>query len=98
MLDREIMLTGPQPEDAAQKPAAGEARGYRQGAVDQRDHGANILAEIGEYESGVGQDARVVRRHLERPPREIDARTAGSIWPFSPTLSDEPHLAHRRQG
>jgi hypothetical protein len=34
VLDREIGLTGPQPENATQKPAAGEARVERKGAVD----------------------------------------------------------------
>ncbi len=97
MLDREIVLTGPQPQDTTQKPAAGEARGERQGAVDQRHHGADILAEIGQNKGGVGQDARVVPRHLERLPGKID-RFAGGLRLFGPALSDEPHLAHRRQG
>ena len=45
MLNREIVLTGPNPEKAAQIPAAREARVERERAVDQPDHGADILAE-----------------------------------------------------
>jgi len=33
----------------------------------------HILAEISEYKSGVGENARIVPRHLKRPPSEIDA-------------------------
>src|SRR5271155_5990350 len=47
MLDREIGLTGPQPENTAQKPAAGEARGEREGTVDQCHRGTDLFAEIG---------------------------------------------------
>ena len=45
MLDREIVLAGPVPENAAQKPAAGEARVERERAVDQPAHRADILVE-----------------------------------------------------
>jgi hypothetical protein len=56
----------------------------------------HILAEISEYKSGVGENARIVPRHLKRPPSEIDA--ARVLGLFGPALSNEPHLAHRRQG
>ena len=45
MLDRDVGLAGPDPEDAANKPAAGVVRVKREGTVDQRHHGADILAE-----------------------------------------------------
>ena len=62
-----IGLAGPQPEDAADVPAAREARVERQRAVDQRHHGADVLAEIGQREGGIRQDARVVAGHLAGP-------------------------------
>jgi hypothetical protein len=97
MLDREIVQTGPEPQNATQEPAAGEARGKREGTIDQRHHRTDILPEIGQNEGGVGQDARIVARHLERLPSKI-YRFAGSLRFFGPALSEEPHLAHRRQG
>ena len=97
MLDREIVLTGPEPENATQKPAAGEARGEHEGPVDQRHHGTDILAEIGEDKGSVDQDAWVVLRHLESLPGKIYGLAAGGLRLFGPVLSDEPHLTHRRQ-
>ncbi len=41
MLDREIGLAGPEPENATHIPAAGEARVERECSVDQPDHGAD---------------------------------------------------------
>ena len=60
MLDREIRLTGKGPENAADMPAAREARVERERTVDQPDHGADILAEPRQHIGGVGEDARVV--------------------------------------
>ena len=77
MLDREIGLPGTDPEQAAQIPAAGKARIERKRTVDQRDHGADILAEIRQHKGGVGEDARVVAAPLERPPSKIDAPCGG---------------------
>jgi hypothetical protein len=72
MFDREIGFTGKGPENAAQKPAAGEARVERQRSVDQPDHGTYVLAEMSQNKGRVGEDARVVLRHLERLPSEIN--------------------------
>jgi hypothetical protein len=41
-------------------PTAREIRVQSEGAVDQRHHGAHILAEKGKHLRGVRQDARVV--------------------------------------
>src|SRR6202035_4338801 len=71
MLDGAIVLTGPEPQNATQKPAAGEARGQCEGTVDQRHHRTDILAEIRQNKRCIGQDARVVARHLERLPSKI---------------------------
>jgi hypothetical protein len=60
------VLTGKQPEDAADIPAAGKARVDRKGTVNQSDHGADLLAKAGQYESRIGEDARVVLGLLER--------------------------------
>src|SRR5437660_11050257 len=98
MLEREIGLAGIYPEKAAHKPAAGIARVERERTVDQPDHRADILAEIRQHEGGVGEDARVVPRYLERLPSEIAGLAAGCLQVFSPAVSDEPHVAERRPG
>ena len=78
MLDREIGLTGPEPEKAGQISAAGEARVERERPVDQPDHGADILAQSSQHEGGVGKDARVVLPQLERLPSEAAGLAAGA--------------------
>ena len=86
MLDREIGLTGPDPENAAHKPAAGEARVERQRTVDQPDHGADVLAEISQHEGGVGEDARVVLPRLERLPSKIAGLAASCLRLLGPAV------------
>ena len=48
MLDRQIRLPGPQPEKAADVPAARVARIEGESAIDQRDHRIDVFAETGE--------------------------------------------------
>src|SRR5260370_22939757 len=94
MLDREIGLTGPEPEKAAHIPAAGKARVECQRSIDQPDHSADILA-ASQHERGVREDARVVLRYLERLPSEIAGLAAGCLPRFAPTVSDDPPGAGR---
>jgi len=98
MLDREVGLAGKQPEKAAQKPATGIARVERERPVDQADHRTDILAELSQHESCVGEDAGVVLSHLERLPSEIAGLAAGCLRLFGPAVIDEPQMADRRPG
>src|SRR5437016_12929 len=91
MLDREIGLAGIYPDLAAQVPPAGEARVERERTVDQPDHGLDLLAEIREHEGGVGEDAWVILRSIERLPSEIAGLTAGCLRIFD----DEAHVTDR---
>src|SRR6516225_7078735 len=68
MLDRDVRLARPKPYIAADEPAAGEIRIERQCAVDQRHHGADVLAEIGQRDGGIRQGDRVVAGHLQVSP------------------------------
>jgi hypothetical protein len=54
-------------------PAAGVVRIQRQGLVNQRHHGADVLAEIGQREGGIRQDAPIVAGYFQGSPREIGA-------------------------
>src|SRR5260370_27749744 len=98
MLDREIGLAGPDPEHTAHMPAAGVARVERERTVDQPDHGADILAQMSQHESGDGEDAGVVLRHLQRLPGEIAALAAGCPPFLDPNLNTEPPRASRPPG
>ena len=46
---------------------------------------------MGQHEGGVGEDARVVRRHLERLPGEIAALAAGCL-----RFSAQPSMTSRK--
>src|SRR5215472_5478715 len=67
MLDRDVGLAGPHPERSADRPAARKAGVECEGAIDQRDHRADILAEISQRQGGVGQGARIVAGCSEGP-------------------------------
>jgi hypothetical protein len=56
------------------------------------------LAEKRQHEGGVGEDARVVLRHLERLPSEIAGLAAGRLRRFGPAVSDELQVTDRRPG
>jgi len=60
MLRRDVGLAGPDPEDAANKPSVGEVRVEREGTLNQRHHGADVLAERREREGSIRQGARIV--------------------------------------
>src|SRR5712672_3299163 len=98
MLDREIVLAGPDPDNAAHKPAAGIARVECQRTVDQPDRGGNILAEIRQREGGVGEDARVVVRRLERMPSKVAGLAVGRLQLLGPAFSNELDVAVSRPG
>src|SRR3981081_1842260 len=86
MLDRKIGFTGPKAKDAARIPAAGKAWIECERAVDQGHHGIDILAEGREREGGIGEDARVVPGHLQRPPPAIGALTTARLQVFAPAV------------
>src|ERR1700730_12601740 len=96
MLDCEIVLASPEPQTAAQIPAAGEAQVERERTVEQPDHGADVLAELSQHPGGGSEDARVVLPHFERLPSKIDGFAAGCLRRVGPAVKDEPHMAHRR--
>ena len=73
MLDRDVGLARPNPEHAADVPAARKIRVEHERAVHQRYHGADIFAEIGQRLRGIRQDARIVAGHFQRAPCEIGA-------------------------
>ena len=73
MLDSDVGLARIHSEGATDVPAARGTRVERQCTIDQRHHGADVLAEIGQREGGIRQDARVIAGHLQRSPCEINA-------------------------
>src|SRR5712664_3016911 len=88
MLDRDVWVACPEPENAAaNKLAASEAGVERQRAVDQADHRADILAEIRQRGGGIDDSPGGVLPHLQRLPREIDGFGAGLLR-FGPAVLD----------
>src|SRR6267142_1047753 len=98
MLNRKIGLAGPDPENAAPKPATSEARVERQCTIDKRDHRVDVLAEIRQHLGGIGEGARVVLRDLERLPRKISGRAMAGLRVVGPAVIDQPHVTDRRPG
>src|SRR5262249_24564136 len=58
MLDRDVGLARQVPEYTAYVPTARVVRVNRQGTVDQRHHGADVHAEIGQRFGGIREDPR----------------------------------------
>src|SRR5580704_10131854 len=98
MLDGEIGLTRPEPENAAQVPAVGEARVERQSPVGQPNHRAYVLAEASEHPGGIGEDARVVLSHLERLPGKVAGLGVSCLRLSGPTVTSAQNMADRCPG
>jgi len=80
MLDRDILVTGPQPQPPAYSPAAGEARIEVEGAVNQRDCWLDVLSKISEDRSDIGDRARIAGRGLQRAVGVGECRAAMRPW------------------
>src|SRR5260221_3252342 len=93
MLDRAVWLARPDPEKAANVPAASVVRIKRQGMINQRYHGADVLAEIGQRKGGIRQDPRVVAGYLQGSPREIGALEAIGFPSFAPIVIEQAKTA-----
>ena len=74
------------------------ARVERQRTIDQRYHGADVLAEISQHEGRVGQDARVVLAPLRAPAGQDRCLSTVRLRVFGPAVIDEPHVANRGPG
>src|SRR4029077_13046473 len=98
MLDRDIGLAGPHPERSADRPAARKTGVEREGAVDQRDHRADILAEIGQRQGSIGRGAWIVASPFESPPGKIG--TLHTVRPriFALPANKQPLMTHRGPG
>src|SRR5438477_2210267 len=74
-------------------PPARKAWIERHDAVRQRHHGADILAEIAQHVSGIGQDARVIAGGFQRSPREIGTLTPIRVRIFAAIVQKQPNAA-----
>src|SRR6266853_94700 len=98
MVDCDVGLARPYPEDTADEPAVGEIRVECQSAVDQRHHGADVLAERGQRISGIRQDARIVAGHFQGSPGEICALPSVRLSIFTPIVDNQPRAAEGGPG
>ena len=91
-------MARPQPQRPAGGPPAREIRVEHQGTVNQRHHGADVLAKMGQCMGGIRQDARVVAGHLQSSPGETGAFQAIRLHIFAPTVEKQSKTALRCPG
>jgi hypothetical protein len=63
--------------------------------LDQRNHGADVLAEIGEREGGIRQNARVVTGHFQGSPGEIGTLETVCVRVFASIVRNQSKTAER---
>ena len=73
MLNRNIGLAHPIPEDAASVPPAREAGVEDQGTINPRRHRVDVLTRKDEHLAGIHQYARVVASQFQGAPCEFGA-------------------------
>src|SRR4029077_7994396 len=98
MLDRDILVAGPQPQPPAYPPAAVEARIEVESAVNQRDCRLDILSKVSEHRSDTGDRARIAGRGLQRAVGVAERRTAMGLWVSYSANGVEMVMADRRKG
>src|SRR5262252_2352496 len=98
MLDRDVWLAGPAPQNTANVPSTCETWVERQRAIDQRHRAADVLAEISEREGGIREGARIIAGHFQGSPREIEALLADRFPIVTPAVAGDPLTAHRSPG
>src|SRR5205814_1823796 len=86
VLDCRFGLARQQTEKAFDEPAARVVRVECQCAVNQRHHGADVLAERGQRIGGICQDPWVVAGLLQGSPGEIGALQTVRRRIFAPTV------------
>jgi hypothetical protein len=98
MRDRNVRLARLHSEGAADVPGAREIRVEREGTVDQCHHGADVLAKIGQRLGSIREDARVVARHFEGSPGEINTLQTVRRRIVAATVKKQPKTAIRGPG
>ena len=100
MPDRRVELgrVCPIPEIAADLPASRETRVERERAVDQPQHGTDVLTEKGQRDGGVHQDARIVAARSQGSPCEVCALEAVRLRVLASTVNNQPKTADRGHG
>ena len=98
MFDRDVRLARPTSEGATDVPAAGLVRVEREGSIDQRHHGTDVLAEIGKCDGGIRQNPWIITSHFKGPSREADAFPTIHLPVFTPTVLKQPKTAECTPG
>src|SRR5262249_933712 len=98
VLDREVRVAREKPEDTADVPTSRKIRVEREGTIDQRYHCVDVLAEIGQGESGIDNNVRIVTGDFQGSLREIDSLAAVPLGVGARAIYAEPVTAHRGPG
>src|SRR6516225_4776903 len=96
MLNRQPGLTCPQAKPTASAPAFSKAWITPQRSIDHPRGGANVLAEISEYDRGVGKDIRVAGGIASSLLCKIDCFAAVRLLVFGPTVEIQLAMAECR--
>src|SRR5438105_2595464 len=98
MLEREIGLTGKEPEHAAPIPPSSEARVEGERTIHQSNGNIDVLANVAEHEGPMAKDVRVVGSESNCPSSEVDTRMPVCLAIVGPTVDVELDVAHCREG
>src|SRR5215469_9713905 len=85
MLDREVVLAGPQPELGAHVPAASKAGVQLQGSVGKIQRRRDILSEVTESIGSACKNVWIVSGVAQCPSGKIDAFVPGRLQIVRPT-------------
>jgi len=97
MVDRNIGLTGEQPQKGTPKPPVGKTGPRDERSIHQAYGGIDVLAKIAEQISAAGEEVRVVCRDSQRAPRQIQPRVTVRLPVIRPAVEIELGMAMRRQ-
>src|SRR5215469_18344510 len=97
MIDRNIGLTGEQPQKGTPKPPLGQTGPRGERSIHQANGGIDVLAKIAEQIGAADEEVRVVCRDPQSAPRQIQPRVAVRLPVIRPAVKIELGMAMRRQ-
>src|SRR5215469_17184758 len=97
MLYRKIGLVGPKSHRATGVPSSRKAWVECEGAIDQSNHGTDVLTEITEGESRIRENGGIIIGHSARPSPALQTLTTVHIVIVGPPKNIAVHVKSRGQ-
>src|ERR1051326_849792 len=98
MLDGGVRVTSPCPKCATAIPSAREIGVQRQGTIDQGNHCADVLAEVGQGSCGISEDHGVIPSHFQGPPCIFGTFLSVCRCVLAPSINMKPKTAECAPG